>query len=342
MKINKITLSLITSLFIFSCGSNKSQISIFIYDKNDTFISSLSNQIVENLSLEYKINLFDSKKSQNLQNQQIVDTLHNKKVNTLIINMVDRLSSGSIIQKASQTNTPIIFFNREPILSDIKDSENVYYVGTNPKQEGENQAKMAINLLGDPNNLNSQIDKNHDNKLQCVFIRGEQSHQDTELRTYSCINYLIKNGYQIDILDMKYADWDKAKGKEIMKEFYLTFGNNIEFVFSNNDDMALGAIEYLLQENIFNAKLKALNQPFPIVGVDGTNQGLKAIKNGYLYGTIINDAKKQALAIDQLVDLINGNINKSELSFELTNNTHIYVSGSIVTSENIDSFYSLN
>lgn len=128
---------------------------------------------------------------------------------------------------------------------------------------------MAINLIGSPNNLNSNIDKNHDNKLQCVFIRGEQSHQDAELRTYSCINYLIQNGYQIDALDMKYADLDRSKGNEVMKEFYLSYGNNIEFVFSNNDDMALGAIDYLLQENIFNAKQKTLNQPFPIVGVNG-------------------------------------------------------------------------
>lgn len=119
MKLNKIPLlMLIKSLFIFSYN-NKSDISIFIYDKNDTFISSLSEKIVENLPLNYNIILFDSKKSQNLQNQQIVDSLNIKKINTLIINMVDCLFSGSIIQKASQTNTPIIFFNRAPILSDI-------------------------------------------------------------------------------------------------------------------------------------------------------------------------------------------------------------------------------
>lgn len=338
MKLSKLPLIITTSLLLFSCGNRKKEISIFIYDSNDTFITTLSNQIFEKISTDYSVKLYDSKKSQILQNQQIVESFNHKNINTLIINMVDRLSSGSIIQKAAQKNIPIIFFNREPVLSDIKGSNNVYYVGTNPVQEGENQAKMAIDLLGDPSNINENIDKNNDNKLQCVFIRGEQSHQDTELRTYSCINYLIENGYQIDTLDMKYADWDKAKGKLVMEEFYNLYGDQIEFVFSNNDDMALGAIEYLIQENIFNANLSSLDQPFPIVGVDGTKVGLNSIKNGYLYGTTINDASNQAEAIRQLVQVINHERNLNQLDFNLTNNTHIYVSGSIVTIDNVDDY----
>ena len=72
------------------------------------------------------------------------------------------------------------------------------------------------------------------------------------------------------------------------------YQNKIELVLANNDDMALGAID----------ALKASELPkdeWPIiVGIDGTDVGLGAIKNGEMAGTAYNDKEGQAEAMLKL------------------------------------------
>ena len=86
------------SLLLSSCSISKKSIGIFMYDATDTFLAGLSNSIIERLNDKYQIHTYDSEGSQLIQNRQIVDALDHNEINTLIINMVDRLSSGSIVQ----------------------------------------------------------------------------------------------------------------------------------------------------------------------------------------------------------------------------------------------------
>ena len=327
---------LVASLALASCKDNHENIGLFLYDEKDTFVSSFSKTLVEKLEGDYKLTTYDAKLSQSIQNSQIISELETNKPEYLIVNMVDRLSSASIIQKANQTNTPVIFFNREPIYSDIeKYQQSAYYVGTDPNQEGINQGIMAAELMGDSKHINKKIDKNGDNKLQCVFIQGEPSHQDTEKRTYSCISYLLKQGYELDILAMEAADWNKEKGYNVMASIDKMYGNEIEFIFSNNDDMALGAIDYILEHK----PTRENRLPYPIVGVDGTEAGIESIRNGYLYGTTINDSQKQAEAIAMLIGVFKHEVSIEELKEKFTisetKSNYVYVTGTLVSQKTI-------
>lgn len=260
--------------------------------------------------------------------------LENEKPSVILVNIVDRLSSLALIQKANKYNTPIIFFNREPVSSSSIDNKNIYYVGTNPVQEGINQGIMAEKLMNNPKNINKLIDKNNDNKLQCVFIQGESTHQDAERRTYSCIRYLQNMGYDLDILAMENADWNRSKGEKTMENIYTTYGNKIEFVFSNNDDMALGAIDYLANNNLLQASASKVLTPFPIVGVDGTKNGLSYIERKLLYGTTINDTAKQVSAIELVIQLINKQTTRDAVNDKFNfykDSNYIYISGSAIT-----------
>lgn len=71
-----------------------------------------------------------------------------------------------------------------------------------------------------------------------------------------------------------------------MTQWLEEFGDQIEVVFANNDDMALGAID---------ACLAAEMDPLPfVVGVDATPPALEAVAEGTLQGTVLNDAQGQA------------------------------------------------
>ena len=85
--------------------------------------------------------------------------------------------------------------------------------------------------------------------------------------------------------------------EEWLKEY-----NNIDLIISNNDDMALGAIDAIERANNISG-IKA-------VGIDGTKEALEAIKEGKLLGTIESDKKEYAKAV---VEIAMSSIGKSTL-----------------------------
>ena len=89
--------------------------------------------------------------------------------------------------------------------------------------------------------------------------------------------------------------------EEWLKEY-----KNIDLVISNNDDMALGAIDAIDRAgNITGIKA---------VGIDGTKEALDAIAEGKLLGTIESDKKEYAKAV---VELAMSSIGKSTLPNEI-------------------------
>lgn len=79
-----------------------------------------------------------------------------------------------------------------------------------------------------------------------------------------------------------------------MEQLIEGSGGNIELVLANNDDMALGAIEAYEGKEIPQEEWPA------IFGIDGTDAGLEAVIAGTMTGTIYNDKRGQAQAMEAL------------------------------------------
>jgi len=323
---------------LISCGNSAKKISVFIYASDDTFINSLGENIKDKLkSNNIENSFYYAERSQNIQNDQITEAIESRENKLLLVNSVDRLADATIMDKAKLFDLPIIFFNREPLDNDLKNNEACYYVGSNPLTEGKIQAQLASNLFYNPYNLSSKYDKNGDNKIQIVLLKGEQGHQDMENRSKYCIQGLKDKGYNVDILTTSYANWTRKEAYMAMESIYGTYGDQIELLFSNNDDMALGAIDYLLDNGIFFKTVSSVEeQPFPIIGVDATEVGRLAIQDHLLYGTVKNDKNAQADAIYSLIDhIINNKVIDKDFPYEINNVNKIYIEGESVTIENL-------
>ena len=321
------------SLMLASCAGNNKKISVFYYDETDTFIKELRSYMISGLNdAGYTYDFYFAQKSQNIQNTQITTEIENKNNRLLMVNSVDRLADSAIIEKAKNYNLPIIFFNREPLDRDLVNETNFYYVGSNPQTEGLLQAEMAASLFGSPYNLNPLYDKNGDNKIQLILLKGEQGHQDMENRSKYCIQGLKDKGYNVEILTTEYCNWNRTLAFDTMSVLYSLYKDSIELLFSNNDDMALGAIDYFKKESIFKENARDVSeQPFPIIGVDGTSVALDAIKNHYLYGTIKNDSSSQARAIISLANyIVEGKKIDESFPFKFSANNKIYIEGKIL------------
>ncbi|CCV65197.1 D-galactose substrate-binding protein, ABC transporter subunit [Paracholeplasma brassicae] len=330
-KINLILLVFIV-LFLVSCEKKEIKVGIMIYDESDTFMQEFKNAIIKNLS-DYEYEVFYASNSQSIQNKQMVNLI-DQNYDLLVINAVDRLAASSLAELANDKKIPIIFINREPLEEDIARYENIYYVGADADLLGIRQAEAADLVFKDPKNLNKIFDRNADNVIQTVILKGEQSHQDAEKRTRMSIEHLRALGYEVELLTTSVANWRRdlayIQTKEIMEMF-----PEVELILSNNDDMALGAIDYLVETNRFE-KGETYDQDILIIGVDATSVGKQAIKDGLLFASVLNDSSAQGHAVATLINYLMKHKPLDDLPFELVKERYVFVDGQVILKEHLE------
>jgi len=314
--------------------SNELKIGITVYKQEDKFISCITNTIEEYVikkenetKSKITINVTDAKGNSTLQNSQ-VDKFLSENYDIICVNIVDRTSASVIINKAKKYDVPVIFFNREPVEEDINLWDKVYYIGAKAERSGAIQGEI---VLDEYNKNNSGVDKNNDGKIQYVMLEGEPEHQDSLIRTESTIKKLTNFGIEVEKLASDSANWQSSQAYEKTTQWINEFGNKIEVVFSNNDDMALGAISAFE-----NANIKLEDRPI-IVGIDGIPEALNCIKEGTLKGTVFNDYIGQAeMMIDISYDLKYNE--DSKLLKEFSNIRQFKTNYKKITSENVDNY----
>lgn len=272
-------------------------VALSVYDASDAFINEITARLLT-LSKEkshgkiYRVDVYDGAESQTVQNAQMDEFIY-KKYDIVWMNLVDRTAASTIINKAEKADIPTIFFNREPVESDMKLWNKVFYVGSKSEQSGYLQGQIILDqYLKNP----YSIDKNHDGIIQYVILEGELGHQDASLRSESCLKPFQEKNIQMERLGSEVANWKRSQGAQQMQNLLQKYGNSIEVVFSNNDEMALGAIE----------SIKKSNAHVKVVGIDGTKEALQAVMDGELAGTVLNDAKQQAKNIFEITKALKG------------------------------------
>ncbi|MFB6364303.1 galactose ABC transporter substrate-binding protein [Paenibacillus elgii] len=303
-------------------------IGVAIYKFDDTFMTGVRNAISQAAEGKAKADIVDSQNSQPTQNDK-VDLFITKKVNALAINPVDRTAAGVIIDKAKNANIPVVFMNREPLADDMKKWDKVYYVGAKAEQSGTMEGQLIVDYF----KANPAADKNKDGVLQYVMLKGEPGHQDAELRTKFAIKAVEDAGIKVEKLAEDTAMWDRVKGQEKMAAFLASHGDKIEAVFANNDDMALGAIEALKAKGYFKD-----NKFIPVVGVDATAPALKALEEGTLLGTVLNDAKNQGKAAFSIANVLaqGQTPTKENTGYDITDGKYVWISYKKITKENMN------
>lgn len=291
-------------------------------------MSYVRNSILENGKGKATVEMVDSQNAQPTQNDQ-VDQFLTKKMAAIAINPVDRTAAAAIIDKAKAKKTPVVFFNREPLPEDMAKWDQVYYVGAKAEQSGTMQGQIVVDYW----KSNPAADKNKDGVIQYIMLKGEPGHQDAELRTEFSMKAIAAAGIKVEKLAEDTAYWDRPKAVEKMKAFYAKFGDKIEVVLCNNDDMALGAIEALRQEGYFTG-----SKYLPVVGVDATAPALAALEQGTLLGTVLNDAKNQGKATFDLAYALATGKPVTSTSWKISDGKYVWVPYQMVTRSNYKNF----
>lgn len=283
-----------------SAQTRSYRVGVVLYDQADTFVSEVVNDYRSEIEKQKKstdrkirLRIRNGDLSQRKENAQVRELLE-EGCDLLCVNLVERTEPSEIIHAAMKKDVPIIFFNREPVEEDLTRWHKIYYIGTNARQSGERQAEMAADMF----RTNSDMDKNHDGKLQFVILEGEPGHQDAIIRTDQVVSTLQEEKIPIDKLSVQVANWSEAQAETRMDQMMAKFQDRIELVLANNDDMALGAVDAYDKHG--NA---AADRPV-ILGIDGTKEGLEAVRDGRIAGTVCSDTDQYAKKLAEMTERI--------------------------------------
>lgn len=323
--------------FLWACtdqepeGPRKISVGVTYYNQTDTFLGELLDSFKEDLEgleqedLTITVTIRDAAGSQRTQDDQVQELIESG-CDVLCVNLVDRADPSEIIDLARENQVPIIFFNREPVVEDLMQWEQLYYVGANARQSGIMQGELAAAAI----QANSQIDRNRDGKIQYVVLEGEPGHQDAIIRTEDAVETLKNSGIKLEKLSYGIANWNRGQAQNRMEQMINQYQNQIELVLANNDDMALGARDAYEKLNITDTTLPVF------FGIDGTSMGLAAVEQSKLAGTVYNDKEGQAEAMAKLAVAAVTGEGMEEL--EIQEEHYIRLPYAKVTKENVHEF----
>ena len=288
-------------LLMVSCRDEETQermasirIGISLYQGEDTFINNLCS-LLEEKAKEFEqergikviLDIQDAKGSQNIQNDQ-VERFISLGCDVLCINPVDRMDASVMIDRAMTAGVPVVFFNRQPVEEDMNRWDRLYYVGVDAKETAILQGQMVVDLYREEPRA---VDLNGDGVVSYVLLEGETSHQDSLIRTEWSVRTLKNGGVPIEKITGGIANWERSQASALMEEWLTDYPDMIELVVSNNDDMALGAID---------AMERAGGHGMNVIGIDGTTPGLEALEKGKLLGTVSANKELYASVIVEL------------------------------------------
>ena len=291
-----------------SCYAADREVNVFYYDLSNTFISNFSHAL-EGCAEQNNVTLneFNAAHNSLKQNGQIDEAMLGK--HPLLINLVEANEADEIIENAKDNSQRVVFFNRVPSASSLKHYQQAWYVGSNPSEAGVMQAKMILDYI----KTHPEIDRNKDKEISMVLLKGEKSHQDTIVRSRALLDILKTSNIKIRLIAEAYSDWSHQQGYEEMKKIISLNGiNNIELIVANNDALVLGAID-ALNESDFNTGNDS--KIIPTFGIDAIPQALKAISEGKLSGTLLNDSEKMAKVALQIAT--SDTVDNKELTHEV-------------------------
>ncbi len=224
------------------------RIGVSLYRADDTFIGNIRSEL-EKRAKEYEqetgikvtLDIQDAKGNQYVQNKQ-VERFISLGCDTLCVNPVDRTTSSGIIDAAAAADIPVVFFNRQPVEEDMDRWDRLYYVGADAKESAVLEAEIVADQYEkDP----ASLDKNGDGVISYVLLEGESNHQDSLIRTEWSVQTLKDRGVPIEKITGGIANWERSQASALMEQWLELYPDTIELVLSNNDDMALGAIDAL-------------------------------------------------------------------------------------------------
>ncbi|WJS83866.1 sugar ABC transporter substrate-binding protein [Paracoccus sp. TOH] len=289
-------------------------VSMALFD--DNFLTVLRNGMQEHAATLDGVTL-QVEDAQNDVGKQLnqIENFVASGVDAIIVNPVDTDATIAMSAAAQNAGIPLVFVNRQPVNLDSL-PEKQAFVASDEKESGTLETQEICRLLKEQGKT----------EAKAVVLMGELSNQAARMRTQDIKDVLAtpECGF-ITIVQEQTANWSRTQGADLVSN-WLSAGTEFDAVISNNDEMAIGAIQALKSAGRDMASVV-------IGGVDATQDALAAMTAGDLDVTVFQDAAGQGHgAVDTALKLARGEAVEQK----------VYVPFQLVTPQNLDQFLSRN
>jgi len=207
-----------------------------------------------------------------------VETMITDGCDAIILNPHDAVACAAAVEAASHAGIPVIAVNTM-VESDLLTS----YVGSLDVTAGEDIMDYMIEYIGRDD-------------FNIVIIEGPMG-QSAQLQRVEGIENVLANHPNITELARNTANWSRSEAMSLMETWLATYGDSIDAVIGENDEMALGAREAIV----------AAGLDIPCIGVDGITDAVTAVQNGGMIASDFQNLEGQMIgALEAAISVING------------------------------------
>ncbi|PKH23510.1 ribose ABC transporter substrate-binding protein RbsB [Enterobacterales bacterium CwR94] len=248
-------LAVLLSMTFSASALAKENIALVVSTLNNPFFVSLKEGAQKEADkLGYNLVVLDSQNNPAKELANVQDlTVRGTKL--VLINPTDSDAVGNAVKLANQANIPVITLDRVASAGTV-----VSHVASDNRFGG----KMAGDFIARKVGENAKV-------IELQGIAGTSAARERGEGFQQAVT-----AHKIQVLASQPADFDRTKGLNVMQNL-LTAHPDVQAVFAQNDEMALGALRALQT---------AGKSDVIVVGFDGTDDGVKAVEGGKLAATV--------------------------------------------------------
>lgn len=238
-----------------------------------------------------------------------VEQMINQKVKAIIIVPVQADSLAPQLLLAKKAGIPVIAVN-----TTLKSST------------GLTSAVLPDDVAAGAQEM-TQMAKKLGGKGNIVILQGPLG-SSPELDRTKGIESVLAKYPNIKVLAKDTANWKRDEATNKVKNWLISFQGKLNGIVSENDDMGLGAVQALREAGV----------SLPVVGIDGIQDGLTAVKNGDFIGSSLQHGRVElAAGLAVALKVMNGQKVKAKYTYIMppidSTNVNTYMAN-VVTKKN--------
>ncbi len=253
-KLTTIASALALSFTLSSTALAQDTIALTVSTLDNPFFVSLKDGAQKKADeLGYKLVVLDSQNDPAKELSNVEDlTVRGAKV--LLINPTDSAAVGNAVAIANRNKIPVITLDRGAAKGDV-----VSHIASDNVAGGKMAGDFIAQKLG-----------NGAKVIQLEGLAGTSAARERGEGFKQAVDE-----HKFAVLASQPADFDRTKGLNVTENLLASKGD-VQAIFAQNDEMALGALR----------AIGAANKKVLVVGFDGTDDGVKAVKSGKLAATV--------------------------------------------------------
>ncbi|MDR2476552.1 MAG: substrate-binding domain-containing protein [Treponema sp.] len=295
-----LTVLVLTASMLFAggqkAGGGKAQIALLMRNMDEQFLKDYSDNIkklAENAGVE--LNVQDARSDGATQLTQLQTLLNQGYKYFVIVPCVSELSE-QMNKEIQAKGGAAAYSNIQPTVASLKVGKNFFFASSPEFVGGRYQGQLIADYF------DKNPDKAPGKAINMLLILGQLGHPAQVNREAGLLAELKTRGYTVNVVAQDTANWTPDQAQQKMDAWIASFRGKFNVVAAQNDGMAMGAVESLIQNGFTKSDASdGTSLTVPVLGIDATADAIKSMKENKLYATVLQDAVGQSAAAFDVV-----------------------------------------